>query len=300
MDLLPDQELENNNHGITLSSSEIQSHHQSIDQSYFNFSPLHPMLPTSMSSSTWHQQQQQQRSQPTVNSSGISPSTDGSSTYMTESVSSSSSYSGYYSTLSNSSSKSRTLPCRSPFSNLDIYALDVREYGLPFPDNSFYFVMQRLSTPAYTNQNWKFVVSELIRVTQPGGFIQLVEIDYNSQNLGPAGQAWQDKLCQVMAKTKKLDPHMASHMDIVLEENGLVNVKKKKISMPFGPWGLDIGVLWQQNLEAFIEASAPALGQALGISSEECKAMWQDFKDELVHVKAFTNVYAVWGQKPLV
>jgi hypothetical protein len=100
-----------------------------------------------------------------------------------------------------------------------------------------------------------------------------------------------------MAKTRKLDPFMASHIDTVLIEHGLVNVERKKISMPLGAWGLDIGVLWQQNLEAFIEASAPALGLAMGISAAECKILWKGYKDELDHVKAFTNVHAVWGQK---
>jgi ubiquinone/menaquinone biosynthesis C-methylase UbiE len=76
---------------------------------------------------------------------------------------------------------------------LDIYAVDIREHGLPFADNSFEFVMQRLSTPAFSSDQWKYVVGELIRVTQPGGYLQFIEIDYNTQGLGPAGQAWQDK-----------------------------------------------------------------------------------------------------------
>jgi hypothetical protein len=101
-----------------------------------------------------------------------------------------------------------------------------------------------------------------------------------------------------MEKSRRLDPFMASHIDILLEQNGAVNIEKKKVSMPFGRWGLDIGILWQQNLEAFIEASAPVFSSALGISAAECISMWQEYKDELDHVKAFANVYAVWGQKP--
>jgi ubiquinone/menaquinone biosynthesis C-methylase UbiE len=64
---------------------------------------------------------------------------------------------------------------------------------LPFPDNTFDFVMQRLSTPAYTSGQWNSIVGEMIRVARPGGYVQFIEIDYNAQGLGPAGQAWQEK-----------------------------------------------------------------------------------------------------------
>lgn len=47
--------------------------------------------------------------------------------------------------------------------------------GLPFPDKSFDFVYQRSMTLAYTLDQWEFVIDELIRVTKPGGWIQLGE-----------------------------------------------------------------------------------------------------------------------------
>lgn len=53
--------------------------------------------------------------------------------------------------------------------------------------------MQRLSTPAYTSDQWNNVVAEMVRVTRPGGYVQFIEIDYNAQGLGPAGRAWQEK-----------------------------------------------------------------------------------------------------------
>ncbi|KAI8338665.1 hypothetical protein BC941DRAFT_478757 [Chlamydoabsidia padenii] len=260
LDLLPDN-------NIDYKQSTLHHHYQQGDNpSYFDFSPLHPMLPTMASCSTWHEQTR-------TNELTI---TD---------------------TLSTLSSIHST-PTRSIFDNLDLHTLDVREAGLPFMDNTFEFVMQRLSTPAYTSRQWNDVVGEMIRVTRPGGYLQFIEIDYRAEGLGPSGQAWQEKLCKAMEKTRKLDPFMANHIDTVLEQNGLVNVEKKKVSIPFGAWGLDIGILWQQNLEAFIEASAPALSTALGVSATECISMWQGYRDELNRVKAFCNVYAVWGQKP--
>lgn len=75
--------------------------------------------------------------------------------------------------------------------NLDFYQVNVIDVKLPFEDNHFDFVMQRLVTASFTLSDWKNVISELVRVTKPGGFIQLLEIDYNTFNLGPNGRNWE-------------------------------------------------------------------------------------------------------------
>jgi hypothetical protein len=75
--------------------------------------------------------------------------------------------------------------------NLEFYQVNVIDAKLPFKDNSFGFVKQRLATASFTIANWKCVISELVRVTKPGGYIQLLEIDYNTFNLGPKGRKWE-------------------------------------------------------------------------------------------------------------
>lgn len=75
--------------------------------------------------------------------------------------------------------------------NLDFYQVNVIDAKLPFEDNQFDFVMQRLVTASFTVSDWKNVLAELVRVTKPGGYIQLLEIDYNTFNLGPNGRKWE-------------------------------------------------------------------------------------------------------------
>lgn len=75
--------------------------------------------------------------------------------------------------------------------NLDFYQVNVIDAKLPFEDNHFDFVMQRLVTASFTVSDWKNVMAELVRVTKPGGYIQLLEIDYNTFNLGPNGRKWE-------------------------------------------------------------------------------------------------------------
>ncbi len=47
-------------------------------------------------------------------------------------------------------------------------------HGLPFPDQQFAFTHQRLLVAAIPTTHWPTVVRELVRVTRPGGWIELV------------------------------------------------------------------------------------------------------------------------------
>ncbi|KAI9307079.1 hypothetical protein BJ944DRAFT_262455 [Cunninghamella echinulata] len=316
--LLPDEPAysDNINNGSSIKTATSY-------QPSYSFSPLHPLLGSNIPCSSYHQkyqqeaQKQQQKQQQRANNNNNNNNNNSlddlynstqSSIDITSSITSSASttsstdhtrsYNTCFSNTSSSTTTNEYFTNQTIFDNLDFYVMDVRKYKLPFPDNSFQFVMQRLSTSAYSVDQWDFVIEELIRVTEPGGYLQFIEIDYNSQGLGPQGQAWQEKLCSIMKKTKGLDPYIAGNIDHLLKKHGLSNVSKKQISVPFGSWGLDLGILWQQNLEAFIAASTPAFAMALGITPNECKNMWHGYKSELDNVKAFTNVYAVYGQKP--
>ena len=45
--------------------------------------------------------------------------------------------------------------------------------GLPFADDSFDFVFQRLLVGAIPKDKWPFVIRELIRVLKPGGYLEV-------------------------------------------------------------------------------------------------------------------------------
>jgi ubiquinone/menaquinone biosynthesis C-methylase UbiE len=47
--------------------------------------------------------------------------------------------------------------------------------GLPFADRSFDFTHQRLMVLAIPAAHWSAVVGELVRVTHPGGWVELLE-----------------------------------------------------------------------------------------------------------------------------
>ncbi|KAF7728607.1 hypothetical protein EC973_005834 [Apophysomyces ossiformis] len=187
---------------------------------------------------------------------------------------------------------------RKVFDNLDVHMLNVKEQPLPFPDNSFDFVLQRLVTASYTLPDWKRIIQELTRVVKPGGYIQLVEIDYLGQQLGPKGAAWCFQCCEATRDKLNTEPRIGLHLIDLLKAAGLENVESRLVSIPLGPWGLELGGLWQQNMEMFAEATMPLLVSILDITMEECRQHWADFREELNDRKAFNNIYAAWGRKP--
>ncbi|RIA99739.1 S-adenosyl-L-methionine-dependent methyltransferase [Glomus cerebriforme] len=69
--------------------------------------------------------------------------------------------------------------------NLKFIQADVSD-GLPFPDNEFDFVNQETMLFIWTIDQWDFILSELIRVTSPGGYIQICEaFFYKDRGVGP-------------------------------------------------------------------------------------------------------------------
>lgn len=49
--------------------------------------------------------------------------------------------------------------------------------GLPYPENTFDFVNLRFFIFALREEEWPRVIKEIIRVTKPGGMLQLTESD---------------------------------------------------------------------------------------------------------------------------
>ncbi|CAG8560021.1 7140_t:CDS:2, partial [Paraglomus occultum] len=67
--------------------------------------------------------------------------------------------------------------------------------GLPFPDNTFDFVRQAFIIICMNWRLWKEkVVKELIRVTKPGGYIEIMDINHEIINPGIVSEKIDDCL----------------------------------------------------------------------------------------------------------
>ena len=56
--------------------------------------------------------------------------------------------------------------------NFNFIKADLLE-GLPFPDDTFDFVFQRLMVGSIPKNKWPSIMSELTRVLKPGGYLEV-------------------------------------------------------------------------------------------------------------------------------
>ncbi len=113
--------------------------------------------------------------------------------------------------------------------------------GLPFADRNFDFVHQRLLIAAIPSARWPEVVHELVRVTQPGGWVELAECGYPREG-GPGLTALWDSwvaLCQ----RRGIDFTLGHTIGEKLQAAGLVEVQVREVRFPMGNFGGHIGAM---------------------------------------------------------
>ncbi|KAJ1569958.1 hypothetical protein HK096_008540, partial [Nowakowskiella sp. JEL0078] len=101
---------------------------------------------------------------------------------------------------------------------------------LPFTDNYFDAVFQRFLTVGITKDKWDHVIKELLRVTKPCGFIELVEYE-EAQNLGPTSQILIGGILDTLA-VRGIDREIALNMKSRMEHAGLIIQSKTVCELP--------------------------------------------------------------------
>lgn len=103
--------------------------------------------------------------------------------------------------------------------------------GLPFPDNSFDFTHQRLVIVALPTDRWVRQLQELLRVTRPGGWVEVVEGDLLSG--GPGLQAL-NGLGERMSQKRGMSFSNAARIDEYLRLAGAKRVERRRVMLPVG------------------------------------------------------------------
>jgi len=169
--------------------------------------------------------------------------------------------------------------------------------GLPFSSYQFDFVHQRSLSCVIPTSRWLQVVKELVRVTRPGGMVELVEPDSIFQNAGPACaqiQQWIINACQKCG----IDPTEGTQIGIYLQASGLTNVSTETITLPVGQWAGRLGNTTATNMRAACLAMKPLVLQHLGINSEEYDRFLEDMFKECEQHRSCFLIHVAYGQRP--
>lgn len=148
---------------------------------------------------------------------------------------------------------------------------------LPFADGSFDYVHQRLLYGSLPAAKWPEVVRELIRVTRPGGWVELVESDIMEGD-GPAVTRFNTWLIEATAR-RGTDIRMGRTVDAMLREAGLAHVGMRTIDVPIGAYGGRLGQMMEANTMAF-------LGGFQGLVVSQGLTTAEAYKDTMEHIRA--------------
>jgi SAM-dependent methyltransferase len=168
--------------------------------------------------------------------------------------------------------------------------------GLPFPDEFFSFTHQRLLVAGITAENWPRVIHELVRVTRAGGWIELVEIDNQMQNPGPATTKVQEFMSTV-SQSMGFDGEVIRHLGDLLVQEGLQSVEVQTIPVPVGEWAGRVGQMMKHDLLSATNALKGRYCTQAGIPGVEFDLMVQAMAQEWEMSRQTCTFFAAYGKR---
>ncbi|ORZ12241.1 S-adenosyl-L-methionine-dependent methyltransferase [Absidia repens] len=119
--------------------------------------------------------------------------------------------------------------------NCHFATCDLTCLPLPIPDASVDYIFQRDMNWALMASQWPLLIKEYLRILKPGGWIELMEMDIESQSSQRQERLFNDKLIYGLSMRQQ-DPYVARQLPSILAINGFRRVSSQFQSLPLG-WG---------------------------------------------------------------
>ncbi|WIG59743.1 MAG: Methyltransferase type 11 [Ktedonobacterales bacterium] len=169
--------------------------------------------------------------------------------------------------------------------------------GLPFADRSFDFVHQRLLITAIPKERWPYVVQELVRVTRPGGWVELAECGVPEDG-GPGYTGLWNTWIQFCAK-RGVDFTIGHTTADMLRAGGMSHASRHMLRFPMGAHGGHVGRMSATDCLAVGSAlRAGVIGQNI-MSAEEYDRLYALAQSEFADPrgKGVLPFYVSYGQR---
>src|SRR5215469_10995906 len=172
--------------------------------------------------------------------------------------------------------------------------------GLPFKDGRFDFVHQRLLFLAVPESSWSGVVADLVRVTRPGGWVELVEPPvFGLEGAGPAIQRLQAlAVAAVAARGLDTKSTVFESVDRYLREAGMVEVRRREVSLPIGEWGGNVGSLMATDFRVAFTRVCEVLQGRGAVTAREAHELLQGVQEEYEERRVTSAIAIAYGRKP--
>jgi ubiquinone/menaquinone biosynthesis C-methylase UbiE len=170
--------------------------------------------------------------------------------------------------------------------------------GLPFPDGQFTYTHQRLLVAAIPALQWPGVVHELVRVTRPGGWIELLEIGDTIQNAGPATKRLLTWLTDI-SRELGFEMEVLRHLGDLLKQAGCQEVEALDIPVPLGAWAGTTGQMMKTDVLSGYNALKDSYCPRSQTPPDVFEAMVQAAADEWEQNQCSYVFHAAYGRRPL-
>ena len=179
--------------------------------------------------------------------------------------------------------------------NCTFLAGDVLQ-GLPFADESFDVVHQRLLMGAIPASRWQDVVKELARVARPGGWIELVESAAVFPKSGPHTQQISQWIIEA-SQRRNIDVLIGTNLESFLREAGVEKVNLKTLSVPMGDRSNPIERMSADVVLALFESLKSFIVTYLAVSVEEYDRLLALVPQEWQEYGTVNPFYIAYGQR---
>lgn len=168
--------------------------------------------------------------------------------------------------------------------------------GLPFDKERFDFVHQRFLILGIPAALWPQDIAELMRLTKPGGWVELVETETKVRNPGPIGQKYSD-LVRAASLSRGIDSSSVPRLSSLLQDAGFINVEAKSVDVPIGTRGGDLGRLVATNLMTGAHALKPLVVSQGLVTAQEYDQDLSILPREWEQYHAMFPLYVAYGQR---
>ncbi|GHO84368.1 class I SAM-dependent methyltransferase [Dictyobacter formicarum] len=169
-------------------------------------------------------------------------------------------------------------------------------HPLPFPGNQFDFIHQRLLVSAIPSVRWPAVLQELVRVTKPGGYIELAEAGNNYQRVGASMHTFL-QWGQVASIRKGIDVSLMPYLGDLLAHVSMHRIRTKTFQLPVGSWGGKEGDLYARDLYAAFQGLKNFYCSVGEVNPDDFDAILTDLPQEWEFCHTTHDFYIAYGQK---
>jgi ubiquinone/menaquinone biosynthesis C-methylase UbiE len=165
--------------------------------------------------------------------------------------------------------------------------------GLPFDDDTFDLVYQRQMLFSIPSSNWPAHIKEMVRITQPAGWIECIEGDIRIYRAGPMTM----KALEIIWKAYRrrgVDALKSTSIYPALQQERLIHLTASPLILPIGIWGGIIGIMMvrffremiqivRMRVESYTNISVKEFDQLIFAALQECEANKSGFRFNTIY-----------------